>query len=128
MLKYLFTVLYKDGSRYEQNPEDISVKDPSKSCFFDVDIPNVKIFTLTGPDHSCYAVDLDTGSFQLNSPNWITCHDADADLPDKQLVYFRRVTKDFNAANDQINEKIVYYLGWKIKKDGREVPYAIAIE
>jgi hypothetical protein len=36
MLKYLFTASFRDGKIYQQNEEDISVVDPSKSCFFDI--------------------------------------------------------------------------------------------
>lgn len=129
-LKYLFSVLYKDGTRYDQNIADVSVKDPSKSCFFDIDLLNVEVFILIGPNKERYAVDLKSGLFQTLSSVWFAIHNENENLKDKQLVYFRRVTKDFNIhSGEPVNEKVVYYLGWKGLNDaGQWVPYTLAIE
>ena len=128
MLKYLFTVQYKDGTRYEQNPADVSVKDPTKSCYFDIDIPSVEVFCLANRElNQIYAVDLETGKFAVNG-SWLSL--CDETISNKTLVYFRRVTKHIDAGcGRELFNIIVYHIGWKGKNaEGKEVQYTLAIE
>ena len=37
MHKYMFHCSFKDGSSYAENSEDKSIKDDTKSCFYDID-------------------------------------------------------------------------------------------
>jgi hypothetical protein len=68
-LRYLFTAYLKDGSFIDQNEEDVSSIDPSKSAFYDVllredDLATFILFdTLTGNN---WQVDLESGTFTCN--------------------------------------------------------------
>lgn len=116
-LKYLFEVVYTDGTVYKQSPEDESVLHPSKSSFYDVDVDNVEIFTLRGPGNEFYSVRFPSGEFQMNSDKWINQCNLGTSTT-KKLVYYRRVTVDFQEGTTKAEKKIVFYLGWKY--DGPE--------
>ena len=111
-LKYLFEVVYTDGSEYKQNPEDESVLHPLRSSFYDVDIDNVKIFTLRSPSNEFYSVRFPSGEFQMNSDKWINQCNLGTSTTTKKLVYYRQVTIDFNDSQNQHKQNIVFYLGW----------------
>ena len=70
MLKYLYTVRYNDGTEYEQNAEDISITNPDKSCFYDINIDEVRSFILHGDDHRFY-VELKYGSFMIDGVRFV---------------------------------------------------------
>ena len=71
-LKYLYRVVYKDGSVYNQNIEDRSVTEPDKSCFADVKLDQVRYFGLSSGFNS-YILDLDDGSLTLTDRTSFIC-------------------------------------------------------
>lgn len=115
MLKYLFTVTYKDGSTYEQNSEDRSITEPEKrSCFFDVHQDDVATFTLKGDGHS-YTVDLRDGHFEVDGVPFAMHEEK---LSNFRLVFFRHHTHGFNQAYEELSHEIVYRMGWQCTVDG----------
>ena len=45
-LKYLFEIEYKDGTKYNQTQEDVSILHETGSCYSDVNQDEVKTFSL----------------------------------------------------------------------------------
>ncbi len=66
-LKYLFTAYYNDGTKYEQNPEDVSIKDPIRSCFYDIDHEKLQIFELKDEFGNSWKVFLTNGHFEFKN-------------------------------------------------------------
>ena len=85
MLKYYFTVLYKDGTKYEQNKQDVSLTDSKRSCFFDVKQDEVLEFMLSDETKNVI-VDLEDGSFYINDIKFFM-HDQGEGLKDFRLIF-----------------------------------------
>ena len=122
MLKYLFRVTYKDNTTFEQTQEDISSKDPQKSAYFDIDQDNIWYFELVDQETGdTFFVDLPTGAFGHNDRAFFM-HDRtgeEGNLKDFRLIYFRRVTKDFNINMQEVGQHIAYHMGWQCTIDGK---------
>lgn len=119
MAPYLFSVVYKDGSTYQQNAEDVSVKTSDRSCYSDVDVDSVSEFTV-GNTENFISVDLSNGYFKSPDKGWFKVHSEEG-LEDFKLVYFKRVTL---ALSDEQNpdSSIRYFVGWDARKpDGQRV-------
>ena len=125
MLKYLFNVLYKDGTVYSQNVDDISVTDPKRSCFYDVRVEDVMVFELIGENKSV-AVDLREGVFEVNGVEFLA-HE-DSDLTNFRLIFFRKHRHHFNVALEEKKHEIWYRIGWQANdKDGKNVQRVLVI-
>lgn len=116
MLKYLFSVEYLDGSRYSQNSKDISIKDPSRSCFYDLDLYNIHKFHLLG-DNEQWTVAMDSLHIHhivYSSDNEGSCLNfhVKPKLSNVRPIYFRRVTQRFNQ-KELIGESVEYHLGFQ---------------
>lgn len=112
-LKYLFTAEYTDGTIYQQTPEDVSVSDPKKSCFSDIDHRKLVKFTLKGEGHS-YAVNLRDGHFEVDGVQFFM-HE-DFDLVAFRLIFFRQHTHTIQQtrfADKELSHEIVYRMGWQ---------------
>ena len=122
MLKYLFTVQFKDGSVYEQTEEDRSLVEPEKrSAFYDVAqrLDEVHTFTLKGEGHE-YMVDLTNGLFAIDG---VPFRMHEEKLENYKLVFFRQHTHTYQAdTREEIDHQIVYRVGWQAKdKDEKNV-------
>lgn len=112
-LKYLFQATYKDGSTYTQNPEDVSVSDPLKSCFFDIKQDELRSFFVFNDDHT-YSVNLEDGHFEVDGVPFFM-HE-DRSLTDFRLIFWRQHTHDFlvgREKEEQTRHEIVYRMGWQ---------------
>lgn len=134
MLKYHFTAIYKDGSTYKQNEEDVSTTDPKRSCYFDVKQEELKAFMLYD-EHNVFLVNLENGSFEINGVLFVM-HEGHVKkvsdgrggikeiivpLTDFRLVFFRRHTHSFlvgNEKNEEMSHEIVYRMGWQCTVEG----------
>lgn len=156
-LKYLFKVLYTDGTEYGQNPEDHSVKFPpvrdengqwqGKSCMSDVfdDIEQgktVKTFSLVGEGNTI-TVDLTRGVFYVNDLQVLLESEKLPTAPSKfNLVYYRQVTENANVdmkADKKGTYQIVgmtplskdrfveYFVGWQCNIKGKNYQQKIAV-
>lgn len=118
LLKYIFQVTYKDGTTYTANQEDVSVKDPQRSCFYDIKPEEVKTFFLFNNDHQ-YSVNLEDGHFEVDGLPFFM-HDLNTDLKGFKLVFYRRHTHDFNAEDgSELRHEIVYHMGWECSINGK---------
>lgn len=117
MLKYLFTATFADGSTIEQTPEDVSARDPIRSCFFDVletgRERGLVAFVLRGDGHE-YGVDLRDGHFEIDGVKFFMHEKPEAGY---ELIFFRQHTHSFNLNQEEIAHEVVYRMGWKVAGD-----------
>lgn len=117
MLKYLFTCSFEDGQIYTQNQEDISILDPSKSCFYDVlkeqENNKIQIFCLADQDGlNDYTVDLRDGSFLVNGVKFFL-HESEMGYFNRRLIYYRRRTVSFSTSFEERESSTLFVLGWQ---------------
>ena len=112
-LKYFFTAFYSNGEFFNQDPADVSISDPSRSSFFDVDHSRLVAFSLADSEHS-YVVDLTTGAFILDGVSF-HMHEAGEVQGPFTLIFFRRHTHTINAQFVGASHEIVYRIGWQAK-------------
>ena len=122
-LAYLFECHYNDGTVFQQNPEDISAVDPTRSAFHDVAnrIDDVIVFGLfpTDPENlHTYAVDLRTGKFFVDE-NEIGVQNPTVVIPDDakyKLIFYRKHTHTITVGASEFKElghDIEYHIGWQ---------------
>jgi hypothetical protein len=115
-LKYLFTACYSDSTQYKQTPEDISIKEAGKSCYYDIDHSKLVKFELTDGIHT-HSVDLTDGSFNINGVK------IDINKPDTpiggnfRLIYYRKNIIIFG----QGLADVIYYIGWQTTLSGENI-------
>lgn len=117
LLKYIFQVTYKDGSIYASNQEDVSIKDPKRSCFYDVKQSEVKTFFLFNDEHR-FSVNLEDGHFEVDGVPFFM-HDLNTNLTGFKLVFYRRHTHDFTPDGTETRHEIVYHMGWECNLNGK---------
>lgn len=110
MLKYKFIAQYDDETIFEQNDEDVSIKDSLRSAFSDVDQERLTGFALQGEGH-LYVVDLLDGRFEIDG---VPFYLSDAPIKNRRLIFFRRHTHQFNLEDgSEEGHTISYHLGWQ---------------
>lgn len=127
MLKYLFECIYKDGSCYFQNENDVSVSDPTRSSFYDVKMDELKYFTLNGDGHT-FGVDLIDGSFWVDG-NKFKMHDETDKLTNEfRLIFFRRHKHEFSQELNELAHQTTYRIGWQcLSEDGKNIQRVMEI-
>lgn len=132
ILKYLFKVLYIDGSHFEQTSDDVSSIDPKRSQFYDVLQSGKKIrsFGIFGADHALI-VDLRDGHFELDGvsihPEILPPGPAPLDL-----IFFRQHEQDMSISYEVDNDRnpvetgreagehrCKYFVGWQCSLNGK---------
>lgn len=108
-MKYLFTAYYNDETCLKQTAEDVSIQDPTRSAFFDVDHDKLIAFEIANEQISAF-VDLRTGEFNING---VFFSIYDGEIKDRRLIYFRRHLHHFNQDADQVAHEISFYIGWQ---------------
>lgn len=106
-LKYLFNVIYDDGTMFVQNEEDISARDPKRSAYYDVKLDKVYMFTLNSQDNSVQ-LNLLEGKFY---PGGYTV-DNPGPKPYK-LIFHRQHTHRFNIDNKELSHTVKYCIGYE---------------
>jgi hypothetical protein len=123
-LKYLYRVIYKDGTHYDQNPDDISVVNNDKSCYSDVKVNDVNYFLLSDGINS-WMLDMSDGGFSVNGGP--TFYLTTEDLKDVKLLHYRRVV--INIEEDNRATTVKYILGYTAKtSQGADVSHSIVIK
>lgn len=129
-LKYLFDVEFIDGETYTQNPEDISLKEGNKSCFYDIlemikEGKKVKTFLLSDGQDS-YSVDCADGHFEVNG---LPFKFHNEQFEEFELVFFRKHRQNLKPfTNEAWEDPVIYRIGWKTKdKDGKEIERVMEI-
>jgi len=136
---YHFVATFEDGTQIFQNELDVSVSDPTKSQFFDVqekekESPLIS-FVLLG-EHTL-GVDLRDGHFEIDGfPYWQHRVDRE-DYKDFRIIYFRNVQIHSNITVDPetgapLDEPVDgyslgYTLGWQITHNGKNIQKIIKI-
>jgi len=113
ILKYLFTVVYDDGTEYIQSQDDVSISDPLRSAFYDIDIDKVVTFTLNGNAHT-YMVDLRSGQFEIDGALFIVGEQLSLDNPSRKLIYYRQHTHEYTLGLQEIAHEVLFCMGWEI--------------
>jgi hypothetical protein len=122
-LKYLFKVEMKDGEIYEQNKDDVSKRDKTKSAFYDIKDRPIKKFKLErwGEKHE---VNLETGEFIINGIH-LALHDED--IRDFRLIYYRRHKHNFQQGK-QTSHDVEYHFGWQANLKGHSIKRIIMLK
>ena len=115
-LKYLYRAVYRDGSVYDQNVEDLSVLNNGKTCYTDLKLEQIRYFTLSNGIHS-YTLDLDDGGFSVNGSDKLYMNEAP--IHNIKLMHFRRIT--LTITGDVRAYKTNFILGYEAL-DGNEKP------
>jgi hypothetical protein len=139
---YFFTAFYIDGTQYDQGRDDISVRDPQRSAYYDIapadgsepfkDVPLLAFRLMAAPEYETdetvprvVMVDLLTGAFQVDGK--VFFHHA-GDVRDFQPIYFRVVNQHRNMTIQTTDGEVLetkdtqeiaaYGIGWR-GKDGK---------
>lgn len=133
-MKYLFKAIFEDGAEYNQTPEDISKFLPNKSAFTDVlnlekEGKKLVCFRLWDEYGKIYEVNLLDGSFNINGIK-VNPPEFGIEINNRRIIYFRRVVKNFNAANlEEISGSLIFFLGWQGNdQTGRNYKQTIEIQ
>lgn len=122
-MKYKFKAIYKDGTEYNQNPEDVSISNPLKSCYYDVDQSKLKIFALYN-DSTVAAVNLENLSFNINGAN-ILLHEPELSIENIRLIYYRRNKIVFGPQSK--NESVTFNIGWQGNINGENIKRIVTL-
>lgn len=142
-LKYLWTAVYGDGSRFHQTQADESVYQAGKSAFADIDHERLTLFVLQREsDDKRFEVDLINGLFEIDG-NVIDLSPQNFVPTEKlQLVFFREikvdqeiratVQADMTVLEEPIGEPKQYvnryFFGWETTlPDGSKLERTIGI-
>lgn len=128
LVKYIFQADYKDGMHYTSTQEDVSVTDPKRSCFYDVDHEKLVRFFLFNDEHT-YSVNLEDGHFEIDGVPFFVHEDHMQTLPNGKkiptplkgfrLVFFRQHQHDFDAkSGKELDHRISYHMGWQCTVGG----------
>jgi len=110
MLKYKFIAQYDDETLFEQNEDDVSSKDLSRSAFSDVDQDRLTGFALQGAGH-LYAVDLLDGHFEIDN---VPFKMYDMEVANRRLIFFRRHRHNYLVVDGQeLDHEMEYHFGWQ---------------
>jgi hypothetical protein len=132
MLKYRFIAHFTDGTTFEQNPDDVSLLDPKRSSFYDLQqelsAKTLHSFTIFNDEHT-YAVDLLDGHFEIDGlAIWASPKDLPA-IPDRfELIYYRQHTHAFGLDGVEQTHDIRFCFGWKCNLSGRSYQQTIGVD
>lgn len=131
-MEYLFTAYYNDGTFYQQNSEDKSIKEPDKrSCFYDVEHEKLIKFLLTNGKNN-YSVNLNTGEIIcLVNGQELILHNKHKNLTNYRIIYYRgkEVAVNYEFAPGQREKIINYVLGWQaLNENGENIQQIIEIK
>jgi hypothetical protein len=124
-----FIAKFQDGTEYHQNPQDISVTNPSRNCFFDVleqeRANNHPIQFELINEKGSYSVDLVNGHFKINGTPILLTSKPVSNL---KLVYYKTRCVGFGVGFNVINDEVESYtLGWQ-KRGTSEEPKTITVK
>jgi hypothetical protein len=111
-LKYLFHVVYKDGTEFQQTQEDISKSTPGGSAYSDVDVDNVRAFYLMDAEEGWYVaqINVEDGKFSVNDGVLFSLGDP-GPRPYK-LIFWRQHTHNFNVEYVEQSHIVKYIIGY----------------
>ena len=125
-LKYLFSVVYKDGATFQQAPEDVSKTRPGGSAFSDINVDEVQQFWLWDGGDSGIGIDLETGI--ISTSHAIYGYDftiGDPGPKPYKLIFHRQHTHNFNIDREELSHVVKYCIGYT---DANNVEHKILID
>lgn len=142
-LKYLWIAKFEDGTLFKQNPEDKSMMEEGRNCYFDLlqlikDGQSLRSFSLKSDD-DLVTVDLKTGLFYVNGLALLLESDKLPSYPGKfNLIWYNQVsvdtkvdydtkTKEILKASGVKNEYREYFIGWQCNINGKNYQQKIAV-
>lgn len=133
-LKYLFRAKFNDGTFFQQNSEDVSLKDPKRSAFTDLLEEQelhggIKLFLLEGEGHT-YLVDLKDGHFEIDGVPFSVGENMT--LPNRELIYFRQHQHDTIVdmkmqSTGKGEHRLWYFIGWQSNVGGKNYQQTINV-
>jgi hypothetical protein len=149
VFKYMFGVLFSDGTQYNQTYNDVSVQgEEAGSSFSDVvtRLNDVVLFQLAGCGNR-FTVDLRDGHFEVNGIP-VMVGDPTVTIPPntkRKLVYFRRTTQTretdvqcvghdaegkalYSPIGQRNVEHRVFHFGWQVEIGGRNHTVTMAVQ
>lgn len=129
-LKYNWTAVYSDGSILTSNGEDRSLKDPTKSAYYDIDHDRLIAFALHDATNE-YLIDLRDGHFEINQVPF-KLHEYDSPEP-KRLIYFHRNQRDLAFSpegefQEELAHRREFHLGWQSTVDSKNIQHTIRFD
>lgn len=141
-LTYLFAVRYRDGSKYQQAPDDSSVFHPGQTAWADVNQEEVEILLLRGRGRQHF-VDLRTGFFYVEGTKVAIGEDPphSPEVAPFRPVYHRQVRRERQVKfevqkNRLIGEPVAvgpelvtvrFCIGWVSVIDGKPVTQTLGL-
>lgn len=142
-LKYKFVAIYNDGTIFTQPDNDISLVNPTKSSFYDIDHSKLIAFALVkeeseNSNHKEFLVDLRDGHFEINGVSLndvkfnkddeIYCFNESVETSslNRRLIYFRNNKIIFNSFSGD-SHNVTYSLGWQATENGKNIKKIIEI-
>lgn len=127
-LEFLFVAETYNGQFIYQMGNDISVKDPTKSSFYDVLQEKIKRFSLIGKGMT-FTVDLTDGHYEVNGNAIYTkLPPAKCEL---QLIYYRQVQQRLGIGPDgtqKMQPVVRYFIGWKANLRGKNYKFELGVD
>jgi hypothetical protein len=122
---FKFTAAFEDGTVIEQNDEDISVVDKTRSCYFDVkekEKESKLVSFVIHNDSYSLGVDLRDGHFELNGIPFFQHDPIITPYENFEIEYYRTVVREIRQDGTQISGIIdSYTVGWKVTYKGEEI-------
>lgn len=123
---------FKDGSVYQQTPEDRSETILGGSAYSDIKdrLDDLVTFGLYCPEtDKDVSVNLETGQFDIGGLEFIN-DDPNIEFPPNtkyRLIYFRRNILTFDMAGNETKET-TFYIGWQTTVDGVNYKRVIGVK
>jgi hypothetical protein len=128
-LKYKWSAVYSDGSILHSNEEDISIKDPTRSAYYDIDQDRLIAFSLYDETNE-YLIDLRDGHFEINQVPF-KLHSENISEP-KRLIYFHRNTVNLTQIGNEDPEveshTREFHIGWQATVNGENIQRTIRFD
>jgi hypothetical protein len=142
-MRYLFVAELTDGTFFKQTPEDKSLTDPKRNCYYDLlqllekENKTIRRFSLVG-EGNIITVDLGNGLFYVNGLALLLESDKLPTLPARfDLIWYHQVTQSVNVTVNNKSKNIVamnnksefreYFIGWRCNINGRVYQQKIAV-
>jgi len=128
-LKYLFEVEYKDGTLYQQQPDDKSVQLPDeKNAYYDIHYAPIRAeedmvrFSLIGDGHKV-SVFMD-GHFEVDG--FVTTA-PEAGLENVRHIFYKTHTHHMTLGGTDVGHDIAFVIGFQALKDGQNIEQTLSL-
>lgn len=128
MLDFVFIAELFNGTIYKQTPEDISLKTPGRSAYYDIKDEKIKRFSLVGKGH-LFTINLEDGTLEVDGNKIYTKRPPEkAEL---RLIYYRQVQQHIRQSLDSdslLEPTIRYFIGWQTTVRDKNYKFEIGVD